>query len=463
MARHPAPREDAMVTLLRDLKARVAAIAGRLTVPVGKRWRIEEDRDGNLVAVIPSTRHRILLGTPGGADCGPLAACLPGMLADPLRFDTDARLLGVALSAAAGNTLTVAADRGLYVPPPPTPPSGPVTLTYGVVATTSPALTVTIDGETVPAERIQDHSYAVGIPVWVLIAGATTLIIGKHTPLPYLHTVAMEGYYWVPDAGWLASATTTEGDPDIPEGTWYQVPTETTAGGGISSSPNITTALYQDSMNEIVPTDYVAGFFRKLEQSTVYLPVPLAMLRAELALAYAIPAGTELSSATLILKLRGSSWDKNAQPGVAMPGGFPNQSYNSGTGSVRLAADAEATVTGWNAYEEVTVPAVRDRAFADGTGTVLWSGALEALPGTGSDGIDDPYAAPTEVRYDLTLDQARNLDHLVVQASVSATPEPDRIAYGPGPDPAPGWATQRHWYRNDLQCEVAVEFTWTSL
>lgn len=461
MARPPVPREDTMMALLRDLKARVAAIAGRLVVPVGKRWRIEEDRDGNLTAVIPSTGHRILLGTPGGADCGILDTCLPDVLAAPLRYDTDARSLGLALSGAAGNTLALAADGGLYVPPPAAG-GGTLSLTFGVVATTSP-LTVTIDGTPVAAERIQEHSYSAGDPVWVLVSGSLRLVIGKHSPLPSLHTVAMEGYYFVSDVGWLATTSTTEGDPDIAEGTWYQVPDETTAGGSISGPANITTALYQDSLNEIVPTDYVAGFFRKVEQSTIYLPIPLAMLRAELALAWAIPPGTEMSSCTLILRLRGSSWDKNAQPGVAMPGAFPNQSYTGGTGSVRLAADATGTVTGWNAYAEVTVPAVRDRAFADGAGTVLWSGALAALPGTGSDGIDDPYADPTVVRYDLTLDQARNLDHLVVQASVSATPAPERIAYGPGPGAADGWATQRHWYRNDLQCEVQVEFTWTSL
>lgn len=130
MAR-PAQRDnDAMSVLLSRFKSQLAALANRVTVPVGKRWRLAEDAaSGNLIAEIPSTGYRIALGTPSGVDCGALLDCLVAHLGPGLEWDAERGLIVARLSTDAGNTLAVGTDEGLYsaaAPAGTTPLAGPL-------------------------------------------------------------------------------------------------------------------------------------------------------------------------------------------------------------------------------------------------------------------------------------------------------------------------------------------------
>lgn len=122
MAR-PAPRDnDSMRHVLAKLKADLAALRRRPSIPVGKRWRLEETSSGELAAVIPATRQQVVLGTPGGP---PDAA--PAVKA-PLAVDPDTGAIELVLHRDPGgdpgaNQLAVTPEGALQVPPAVPPPA----------------------------------------------------------------------------------------------------------------------------------------------------------------------------------------------------------------------------------------------------------------------------------------------------------------------------------------------------
>jgi hypothetical protein len=111
----PAPRDnDSLYRLLSKLKADLGALARRSSVSIGKRWQLKEDgATGELVAVIPVSRERVVLGTPNGA---PPALHRADALDGTLGYGPDGQLLGAVRSTDPGNALITGTDGGLHVP-----------------------------------------------------------------------------------------------------------------------------------------------------------------------------------------------------------------------------------------------------------------------------------------------------------------------------------------------------------
>jgi hypothetical protein len=109
----PAARDDdSMAVLLRGIKADIARLSVRSTVPVGEGWRIEQ-RGQNLVAVLPGEDAEFVVASPGG-ECGKVLACLAGAFDGTLLYDEGDRVVGVRISQDAGNGLRTGEDGGLY-------------------------------------------------------------------------------------------------------------------------------------------------------------------------------------------------------------------------------------------------------------------------------------------------------------------------------------------------------------
>lgn len=109
----PAARDDdSMAVLLRGIKADLARLSARSTVPVGTGWRIEQ-RGQNLVAVLPGDDAEFVVASPGG-ECGKVLACVADAFDGTLLYDEGDRVMGVRISEDAGNGLRTGADGGLY-------------------------------------------------------------------------------------------------------------------------------------------------------------------------------------------------------------------------------------------------------------------------------------------------------------------------------------------------------------
>lgn len=109
----PAARDDdSMAVLLRGIKADIARLSARSTVPVGVGWRIEQ-RGPNLVAVLPGEDAEFVVASPGG-ECGKVLACLAGAMNGTLFYDDADRVAGVRISEDAGNGLRAGEDGGLF-------------------------------------------------------------------------------------------------------------------------------------------------------------------------------------------------------------------------------------------------------------------------------------------------------------------------------------------------------------
>jgi hypothetical protein len=114
MPRPDARDNDAMGTLLQTIKDQVKELAGRLSLPVGKLWRIEEHADGDLVATLPAQNRSVVLASPNG-ECGAPLDCVGRSLDDTLTYDKPGRKIGAHISVDDGNALTTGGDGGLFV------------------------------------------------------------------------------------------------------------------------------------------------------------------------------------------------------------------------------------------------------------------------------------------------------------------------------------------------------------
>lgn len=441
MPLQPPDRVDELAALVRLLDERMRAVENSRRVAVGTDWRIEQS-GGAVYAVNGKTPARVNLTAPK-----------------------------VRISAEPGNALRLGADGALFVPEL----LGGAQLAAGVVASADP-LTVTIDGTTTAAQRIAEHEFAAAAEVWVLISEDVRLIIGsRYTPPepppedplsgPTDNVYTFTQYDFVLGEGWHAEHTSRHGDPANP--TPWDPDDELDSDG--ASGRNTGSAQSRAVNFPIEPGsgESIFGWATEVRDSTHFITVPLAVLRAHMN-AVGLPAGDEVDACTLVFSVRGDSFDKNALPWYAMPGGFANQGWAAGTGTLRISGAATTDITGDNSWDTVTVPAVRDQSFAQGTGGLIATWTLDELPSTGADGIASFEYPPLELRYPLTVGQARTLDHIVLQLNVSPTEPNEHLAapagdpYDPGTPGGAEWLHQQHYYENDLNVIVDVEFGWNN-
>lgn len=148
MAR-PLPRDDdTLRTVLTRLTKQVEALINRTVFTVGKRWRIQEDSaTGDLIAVVPSTRERVVLGTLAGAaptPCEQVVACVNAAI------DTGDIEVG----------------------------GGGVGIEIGTVTQVEPLRAVLADGSIISPGSLSGSVYTVGDKVWLIGSESTWLVLG---------------------------------------------------------------------------------------------------------------------------------------------------------------------------------------------------------------------------------------------------------------------------------------------